>query len=121
MNLFNHVDFLRYHINFRLRERRRKCNLPIIKTTKSSARSLRVKIFDVATGTLLDLGEVNGEYEWDYIWMSSFQGDKRAIPNEMPITELRFPTQNEMMQPANEFVAQALYEKISNYVRETFE
>jgi hypothetical protein len=53
--------------------------------------------------------------------MSSFQGDKRAIPDEMPITELRFPTQNEMMQPANEFAAQALYEKISNYVRETFE
>ena len=83
--------------------------------------SVTYKIFDVATGTLLDLGEVNGEYEWDYIWMSSFQGDKRAIPDEMPITELRFPTQNEMMQPANEFAAQALYEKISNYVRETFE
>ena len=83
--------------------------------------SVTYKIFDVATGTLLDLGEVNGEYEWDYIWMSSFQGDKRAIPNGMPITELRFPTQNEMMQPANEFAAQALYQKISNYVRETFE
>ena len=83
--------------------------------------SATYKIFDVATGKLLDMGEVNGEYEWNYIWMSSFQGDKRAIPNEMPITELRFPTQNEIMQPANEFAAQALYQKISNYVRETFE
>ena len=83
--------------------------------------SVTYKIFDIATGTLLDLGEVNGEYEWDYIWMSSFQGDKRAIPEEMPITELRFPTQYEMMQPANEFAAQALYQKISSYVRETFE
>ena len=83
--------------------------------------SATYKIFDVATGKLLDMGEVNGEYEWNYIWMSSFQGDKRAIPTEMPITELRFPTQNEIMQPANEFAAQALYQKISNYVRETFE
>ena len=79
------------------------------------------KIFDVATGKLLDMGEVNGEYEWNYIWMSSFQGDKRAIPDEIPITELRFPTQNEMMQPTNEFAAEALYHKISNYVHETFE
>lgn len=83
--------------------------------------SATYKIFDVSTGTLLDMGEVNGEYEWNYIWMSSFQGDKRAIPDEMPITELRFPTQNEMMKPANEFAAQTLYRKISNYVRETFE
>ena len=83
--------------------------------------SATYKIFDVATGKLLDMGEVNGEYEWNYIWMSSFQGDKRAIPDEIPITELRFPTQNEMMQPTNEFAAEALYHKISNYVHETFE
>ena len=83
--------------------------------------SATYKIFDVATGKLLDMGEVNGEYEWNYIWMSSFQGDKRAIPDEIPTTELRFPTQNEMMQPTNEFAAEALYHKISNYVHETFE
>ena len=83
--------------------------------------SATYKIFDVATGTLLEMGEVNGEYEWNYTWMSSFQGDKRAIPDQIPITEIRFPTQNEMMQPANEFAAQALFKKISNYVRENFE
>ncbi len=83
--------------------------------------SATYKIFDVATGVLLDIGEVNGEYEWNYVWMSSFEGDKRAIPDDIPINETRFPTQNEMMQPANEFAAQELYRMISNYARKTFE
>ena len=83
--------------------------------------SATYKIFDVATGALLDMGEVSGKYEWNYVWMSSFQGDKRAIPDEMPVNEIRFPTQDEMMQPANEFTAKELYKSISNYVRKTFE
>ena len=83
--------------------------------------SATYKIFDVATGALLDMGEVSGKYEWNYVWMSSFQGDKRAIPDEMPVNEIRFPTQDEMMQPANEFAAKELYKSISNYVRKTFE
>ena len=83
--------------------------------------SVTYKIFDVTSGILLDIGEVSGEYEWNYVWISSFEGDKRAIPDDLPINEIRFPSKNEMMQPANEIAAHELYRMISNFAFKNFE
>ena len=83
--------------------------------------SVTYKIFDVTSGILLDIGEVNGEYEWNYVWISSIEGDKKAIPDDLPINEIRFPSQNEMMRPANEIAAHKLYRMISNFAYKNFE
>ena len=34
---------------------------------------------------------VNGHYEWNYVWISSVKGEKRAFPDDLPINEIKFP------------------------------
>ena len=74
------------------------------------------KVIDVSSGQVVYSGETKGQENWNYIWMTSFTGDKRALPSGLPIVEVTFPAEIFLLETAVNVAAQNLFFDIKKYV-----
>ena len=74
------------------------------------------KVIDVSSGQVVYSGETKGQENWNYIWMTSFTGDKRALHSGLPIVEVPFPAEIFLLETAVNVAAQNLFFDIKKYV-----
>ncbi|MEM9856293.1 MAG: CsgG/HfaB family protein [Bacteroidota bacterium] len=73
------------------------------------------KVLDVQTGEVLESGSVIGVDNWQFRWIGSFRGDKRALPS-MPREERKYPSLSRMSNNASRAASENIYQDLVSYI-----
>lgn len=74
------------------------------------------KVIDVQTGEVLESGSITGLDTWQYSWIGSFRGDKRALPSSMPRSESKYPSLSRMTNNASKQASNKVFSGLNSYI-----
>ncbi len=72
------------------------------------------KVLDVKTGNIVKTGISNGTDHWRKRWITSYSGDKRALPN-LSETEPKYPSSNILLEKSSTRVAEIIYKQLLSF------
>ncbi len=73
------------------------------------------KVIDIQTGEILESGSTTGADTWQFRWIGSFRGDKRALPS-MPREERKYPSISKMTNNASTVASDKVYKGLTSYL-----
>lgn len=75
------------------------------------------KVVDIRTGQVLESGSITGRETWQFEWISSFRGDKRALPS-MAREEKKYPSISTMTNNAAKRASGAVLGDLQSYLNQ---
>ena len=73
------------------------------------------KVIDVKTGEILESGSTTAGDTWQFSWIGSYRGDKRALP-AMSREERKYPSLSKMTNNASTAASNKVYNQLLSYL-----